>query len=508
MLILEILYFLSATFLAIYGLNSLILTWLYHRHKKKRGLADWQTGTPAQQVDHSNNAYPVSPNYPNVTVQLPVYNERHVVERLIDAVINLDWPAHRLEIQVLDDSTDDTQQIVAATLKRHQARGTKIRLEHIHRADRQGFKAGALQQGLASASGEFVAIFDADFLPPPDFLQKTIPLFSDSKVGCVQTRWGHVNPETSHLTRAQALGIDGHFVVEQNARHMVGAFLNFNGTAGVWRHDCMVDAGGWQGDTLTEDLDLSYRAQLRNWRMVYQPDMVVPAELPVQISGFKRQQFRWAKGSIQTAIKLLGKLWQAPQPLWLKLMGTLHLTNYSVHPMMLLNLILTLPMTMSDSPFLLLTPLFTITAIGPPLLYWTAMRHQPFSPLVKTGRLALLIALGTGLSLNNTKAVSEAIFGINSEFKRTPKFAVTSQVNDWQTSAYALPRNPAAWLELALALYAFGLLIWSLSLGIWWLILWLMLYAGGYSYVAGLAFVQAWQTRVARARVKPGLELP
>jgi hypothetical protein len=372
--------------------------------------------------------------------------------------------------------------------------------EHIRRPDRYGFKAGALQYGLASTQDEFVAIFDADFVPPPDFLKNTIHSFDDPTVGCVQTRWGHVNPDTSQLTRAQALGIDGHFVVEQSARWAINAYLNFNGTAGIWRRACMDDAGGWQGDTLTEDLDLSYRAQLHGWRIAYRPEVVVPAELPVQIDAFKRQQFRWAKGSIQTAIKLLGRLWHAPQPLWVKLMGSLHLTNYAVHPLMLVNLLLILPMTLSESPVLLLTPFLTLSALGPPLLYWTAMRHKSLSLPTRFGRLAVLVGLGTGLAVNNTRAVLEAIFGLDSEFKRTPKFAVTDQSAVWQNSSYALPRDPAAWLELLLSLYAIALLIWTVSQGIWWLIPWLLMYAGGYGYVAGLAFVQAWETKTAQAK--------
>jgi cellulose synthase/poly-beta-1,6-N-acetylglucosamine synthase-like glycosyltransferase len=478
----EILYLFSALLLSVYGLNSLLLTWIYRRRRSKT------TNCPATNTKQ-----------PTVTVQLPIYNERHVVRRLIEAAINLNWPAERLQIQILDDSTDDTRQLVAETMAYYQARGAKMQLEHIHRTNRVGFKAGALQNGLASASGEFIAIFDADFIPPPNFLQKTIPSFSQTQVGCVQTRWGHVNPKTSKLTQAQALGIDGHFIIEQTARHSINAFLNFNGTAGVWRRTCMDDAGGWQGDTLTEDLDLSYRAQLNGWQIVYRPDVVVPAELPVQLNAFKRQQFRWAKGSIQTALKLMKNLWQARQPVWLKFMGTLHLTNYAVHPLMLLNLLLTLPMALSDSPFLLITPLFVFSAIGPPLLYWTAMQQSSPLPLSsRLGRLSLLIALGTGLSLNNTRAVLEAVLNIQSDFKRTPKFAVTHQSERWQTSTYALPRDPAVWLELVLAVYAVGLLGWSISWGIWWLIPWLTMYAGGYSHIAGLAFVQAWETRLAR----------
>jgi cellulose synthase/poly-beta-1,6-N-acetylglucosamine synthase-like glycosyltransferase len=490
MLALEILYLFSVVLLAVYGLNSLVLTWLYRKHQRKK--LGGQRDVPSD----AGTEMPL----PHVTVQLPIYNERHVVERLIEAAVRMDWPARRLQIQVLDDSTDDTRQIIAVVLERYRARGLPIEIEHVRRPDRRGFKAGALQNGLVSARGDFVAIFDADFIPPPDFLKKTIPCFADPGVGCVQTRWGHVNPDTSQLTKAQSLGIDGHFVVEQTARHTTRAYLNFNGTAGVWRRACMDDAGGWQGDTLTEDLDLSYRAQLRGWRIVYQPEVIVPAELPVQIDAFKRQQFRWAKGSIQTARKLLGRLWRAPQPLWLKLMSTLHLTNYSVHPLMLVNLILILPMTLSGSPILVLTPFLTLSAIGPPFLYWTAMRHKRLSLPTRLGRLAVLVALGTGLAVNNTQAILEAVLGFDSEFKRTPKFAVTDGSNAWQSSSYALPRNPAAWLELLLALYALTLLGWTISQGIWWLVPWLVLYAGGYAYVSSLAFRQARETKTAQAK--------
>ncbi|HEX9925396.1 MAG TPA: glycosyltransferase [Anaerolineae bacterium] len=490
MIILEIFYLVCAALLAIYGLNSLLLTWLYRRQ---------MSGAPVSQEGAAGTEALSGEPYPSVTVQLPIYNERHVVERLIDSVVRLDWPAERLQIQILDDSTDDTRQRIAAVVARHRAGNCPVRLEVVHRPDRRNFKAGALQHGLASASGEFIAIFDADFMPPPDFLQKTIPAFADARIGCIQTRWGHVNPESSRLTQAEALGIDGHFMVEQAARSGLKAFLNFNGTAGVWRRTCMHEAGGWQGDTLTEDLDLSYRAQLGGWRIVYQPEMIVPAELPVQIDAFKRQQFRWAKGSIQTALKLLGRLWRARQPVWLKLLGTLHLTNYSVHPLMLLNLLLTLPMMVSHSPFLNLAPVFTLSAIGPPLLYWTTLRRSSLPIQSRLGRLALLIALGAGLSVSNSRAVLEALFNVKSEFKRTPKFAVTDASRTWQASTYALPRDPVAWVELSLALYACGLLVRVTLLGIWWLIPWMLLYAGGYTYVSGLAFVQAWEARSVRA---------
>ena len=484
MVILEIIYLLNAFLLAVYGINSLLLTGVYLRAKK---------------ANRFNRPVSFDNDYPPVTVQLPIYNERHVVERLLEAVAKLSWPADRLQIQVLDDSTDDTSQIITTALIRLQTQGMAMQIEHMRREKRSGYKAGALQFGLQQATGDFIAIFDADFLPPPDFLEKTIPLLFDADVGCVQTRWGHLNAGTSKLTQAQTLGIDGHFVVEQSARDHLGAFLNFNGTAGVWRRSCMIDSGGWQGDTLTEDLDLSYRAQLCGWRIAYQPELIVPAELPVQIDAFKRQQFRWAKGSIQTALKLLGILWQANQPLWLKILGTLHLTNYSVHPLMLFSLLLTLPMTLSNSIFLLVTPVFALSAIGPPLMYWTAMRIQDWPISTKLVRLGLLIALGTGLSVSNTKAVIEAVFGFNSEFKRTPKFAVVNQSTLWQHSVYTLPSDPLVWIELTLAGYAWALLVWSIALGIWWLIPWLILYGSGYTYISILTFVQARQTRSARA---------
>ena len=319
----------------------------------------------------------------------------------------------------------------------------------------------------------------------------------------MQTRWGHVNRESSHLTKAQALGIDGHFTVEQEARNSIGAFLNFNGTAGVWRQSCMEDAGGWQGDTLTEDLDLSYRAQLRDWRIVYLSHIEVPAELPVQIDAFKRQQFRWAKGSIQTAIKLLGSLWRAPQPWWRKTLGTLHVTGYLAHPLMLLNFLLILPIIFSDSPLLRVTAFFSLSAIGPPLLYWVTMQARISAPLpTRLIRLGTLIAMGTGLAVNNSRAVLEAVTGKESAFKRTPKFAVTDRTDDWQTSNYTLPTDPTAWIELVLAAYAVALLIYSLSTGLWWLILWLLMYAAGFSYMAYLSFAQALQVSTARSTAR------
>src|SRR5207253_21949 len=311
--------------------------------------------------------------WPPVTVQLPLYNERYVARRLLQAAANLDYPSDKLEIQVLDDSTDDTKGIVAEMVQRLQALGVDI--VHMLRVERTGFKAGALAAGLEKARGEFVAIFDADFVPPSDFLRRTIPYFAESRVGVVQTRWGHLNQDFSLLTRAQSLGIDGHFGVEQTARCGGHLLLNFNGTAGIWRRSAIEDAGGWAHDTLTEDLDLSYRAQLRQWQILYVPEIVCPAELPVVISGFKSQQRRWAKGSIQTAVKLLPLVLSSELSLWTKYQAFVHLTYYMIHRLMLV--VAVLSAFWSRGPHFVRTPKF---GIGPGGGQWRGRRYASSHP--------------------------------------------------------------------------------------------------------------------------------
>jgi len=473
----EILYILSAAILAVYGYNTLILAllrvWRYSPDPVKMASPEFE--------------------WPQVTVQLPIYNERYVVNRLIDSIVQLKYPRDRLEIQVLDDSTDDTVQIVSHAVARQRARGFDI--THIRRANRQGFKGGALEHGLNNAKGEFVAIFDADFLPPPGFLEKMIPYFADSpEIGCLQARWGHINHENSWLTRAQATGIDGHFIIEQETRSQKGVFLNFNGTAGIWRRACIEDAGGWHHDTLTEDLDLSYRAQLRGWRIRYLPHISAPAELPAHINAYKRQQFRWAKGSIQTAIKTLGALWRSPNPTAVKIEATIHLTNYAVHPLMLLNLILTLPLMVNRSLLLWMIPIFTLAAIGPWFMYWIAMREQGRGYQERISNLVMLVFLGAGLSLNNTRAVGEALLGKQSSFLRTPKFDLRgSKRQEQSSSSYLLPRDANVWIESLLALYAAVLFFYAMTAGFWSIIPWLLMYVCGFSYVAGLNFLQSSQ---------------
>jgi len=415
----------------------------------------------------------------------------------------MDYPRDRLQVQVLDDSTDDTVERVVALVDRLRREGLNI--VHCHRAERTGFKAGALAAALDEASGELIAIFDADFVPPTDFLQRTIPWFAGDRVGCVQARWEHLNRDYSRLTRAQALGVDGHFVVEQAARHRSGLFVNFNGTAGVWRKACIVDAGGWQHDTLTEDLDLSYRAQLRGWRFVYLPDVTVPAELPVQMDAYKRQQARWAKGTMQTARKLIGPLLRSSQPSRVKVEGVLHLTGYLVHPLILL-LVLLSPLMAAfapDSEALRIAPWLMLAASGPPLMYLVS--RTPNGPALRQRILLLpwMIVMGMGLSLNNGRAALEGLLGRQSgTFLRTPKFAVSSIAGRWESSVYALPRDRWVWAELALSLLSLcGLAIAGLR-GDWGFLHWLSIYTLGFGGVAWTSITQSRRRRAALATVR------
>jgi cellulose synthase/poly-beta-1,6-N-acetylglucosamine synthase-like glycosyltransferase len=480
--IVELFYALCIVLLSLYGFNSLVLSWLYLRHRHDLPL----TLAPPRQ-------------WPHVTVQLPIYNELHTVEQLLAAVAELDYPRDRLEIQVLDDSTDATRQVTARTVADLRRQGVNV--VHVTRAGRAGFKAGALAAGLDRAQGELIAIFDADFIPPSDFLKQALPHFGEPTVGCVQTRWGHLNRDYSLFTQTQALGVDGHFVVEQTARSRAGLFINFNGTAGIWRRVCIEDAGGWQGDTLTEDLDLSYRAQLRGWRFLYLPDVVVPAELPAQISAFKRQQARWAQGSIQTALKLLVPLLRSRQPFPVKVEGVLHLTGYLVHPLMLLVVLFTLPMSFSQSWVLAIAPWLMMAAAGPPTMYIVAQLTESGQERARAGSgvlhrlrvLPLLVLLGVGLALSNSRAVLRALLGVRQAFQRTPKFALRRPGDNWEGSLYALRNDGLAWGELGLSFFALALLA---APGVHWgFAPWLLLYAGSFGYVAAVNLHQARQRR-------------
>jgi len=462
-----------------YNLNSLLSVALFLRlkdHPRRR-----RAKTP-----------PVA--WPAVTVQLPIYNERYTIERLIESVAAFDYPRDRLQIQVLDDSTDDTTDLVRRLVKGYTAQGFDIQL--IHRAARSGFKAGALREGLKSAKGELIAIFDADFTPPADWLKKAVSRFSDPHLGCLQTRWGHLNDQFSSLTRGQSLGIDGHFTVEQTVRSRYGLFMNFNGTAGLWRKACIEDAGGWQVDTLTEDLDLSYRAQLNGWKFDYAPDLVVPAELPAQVEAFKQQQFRWAKGSIQTLKKLAPALLRARTPLYRRFMGFVHLSGYLIHLLMLVTVLLMLPVGYFTPQVFRWLPWSLVAGFGPPLLYLvSATEHLPrLSDRLRL--LPMLLLIGCGLSLNNALAILEGLFGKgHGDFARTPKFNLLGEKGSWSVTPYAIPVSPMTWIELGLGCYA---LLSSVILGIHLGLAampWILIYAVSFFYIAGLSFSQNIELR-------------
>jgi hypothetical protein len=472
--LLAVVYFLVVAGLAVYGFNALFLSGLFLWHRRRR------PEVPKLDV------------WPSVTVQLPIFNERFVAERLIDAMASLDYPRHRLSIQVLDDSTDETVSLARARVAYHQARGVNI--YYLRRKERTGFKAGALAYGLTVAPGEFIAIFDADFVPPSDFLRRVMPHFADSRVGMVQARWGHLNAEYSPLTRAQALALDGHFIVEQTARSRAGLLMNFNGSAGVWRRACIEDAEGWQADTVAEDLDLSYRAQLAGWQLRYLPNVVAPAEVPPLLMAFKRQQFRWAKGSIQCLRKLGGRLLRASLSPWRKVQGLLHLSGYLIHPLMLALMLVGLPVILTRHPGTLPLSALGLAGFAPPVVF--ALSQWAVYP--DWGRrfayFPFLVLLGAGVAVNNTWAVFEALARRNPTlFLRTPKFQAEGcdAGRMRQATDYGLPVDWTTWGELALAVYCFieTLVAVSRAPG---LVPFLATYALGYAYTAGLGLWQSW----------------
>lgn len=410
---------------------------------------------------------------PTVTVQLPVFNERYVVERLIDAVCAMDYPADRLEVQVLDDSTDDTVELSRRIVEEKKRLGFDIVL--LHRTDRTGFKAGALREGLAVARGEYVAIFDADFIPSRDFLRDTIPhLVADRRLGMVQARWEHLNSDYSLLTRVQAMALDAHFAMEQQVRNRAGVFINFNGTAGVWRKECILDAGDWESDTLTEDLDLSYRAQLRGWRFLYLNSVTVPAELPAEVNGLKLQQFRWTKGAIETAKKHLWRVWRSDVPTAVKLHATVHLTSNLVFPFILFIALLNLPIILVKKAhpeldiYFNLMAVFIIASISSFLFYLCAQQNIRQDWRKRILLFPLFMAGTMGLAVNNTGAVLQALFNKKSEFKRTPKYGVMKKGDTWKRSLYRFSNvSFGTVVELLLSLYflaAVGVSLWLVEI--------------------------------------------
>jgi len=466
--------------LLLYGLNAYVMIALHWRTSRGR---------------HAVPAPPDVSVWPLVTVQLPLYNERYVARRLLQAAANLDYPSDKLEIQVLDDSTDDTKGIVAEMVQRLQARGVDI--AHIHRVERTGFKAGALAAGLEKARGEFVAIFDADFVPPSDFLRRTIPHFAESRVGVVQTRWGHLNQDFSLLTRAQSLGIDGHFGVEQTARCRGHLLLNFNGTAGIWRRSAIEDAGGWAHDTLTEDLDLSYRAQLRQWQILYVPEIVCPAELPVVISGFKSQQRRWAKGSIQTAVKLLPLVLSSELSLWTKYQAFVHLTYYMIHPLMLVVVLLSIPafavggLMPSKTALALKSIVFALASVGPACMLIYAQLVLPARRWHHALWLPSLLVIGVGVAWSTSLAVLSAFWSRDPHFVRTPKFGIGPGGGQWRGRRYASSHPWGGLAELGLGLYC-AWTAWVLGeQGHYGVLPFMLLYTAGFLTVGALTVLQA-----------------
>jgi cellulose synthase/poly-beta-1,6-N-acetylglucosamine synthase-like glycosyltransferase len=470
-------YFFVLSILAVYGWHRYYLVYVYMKHKDK-------VPVPA----------PDLVALPRVTVQLPIYNEMYVVDRLVDAVCRLDYPRDLLEIQLLDDSTDETRAISELAVRRHAAQGFDIR--YFHRRDRTGFKAGALEAGLQVARGEYIAIFDADFVPSADFLRRTLPHFSDPAVGMVQARWGHINQDYSLLTKIQSILLDGHFVLEHGGRNRAGCFFNFNGTAGVWRRRAIDSAGGWQHDTLTEDLDLSYRAQLAGWKFLFLPDVVSPAEVPVEMNSFKSQQHRWAKGSIQTCRKLLPRILRSRLPLPVKAEAFFHLSaNFNYLLMSVLSVLMFPAMwvryNMGWYEMLLIdVPLFCAATLSVSNFYIVCQRELYTDWVARLKYLPFLMSIGIGLCVNNTRAVIEALLGKQTEFTRTPKYGIEGQGDDWVGKKYHQTMAVQPLIEVALGLYFTATVFYALANQIYGTLPFLVLFQIGFLYTGLLSIVQ------------------
>src|SRR5437667_1854404 len=465
--------------LSAYGVHRYFIIYLFLKNRKRAPV-------PAGQFE----------KLPVVTVQLPIFNEVYVVERLLRSVSKLDYPRERLQIQVLDDSTDETRKITADCAVELRKRGFDVEL--IHRADRTGFKAGALERGLATARGEFVCILDADFVPPPHLLRETVDFFTDPKVGMIQTRWGHLNRGYSLLTRVQAMFLDGHLVLEQTARSRSGRFFNFNGTAGLWRKSCIEEAGGWQHDTLTEDLDLSYRAQLAGWKFIFLPDVVTPAELPVDMNGFKSQQHRWTKGSVQTCKKLLPTIWRSKLPFPIKLEATGHLMSNFAYLLLACLCVLLHPSVGGPQvgwlrTLLIDVPIFLAASVSVAIFYICAQRElYPRTWMKEILFLPCLLALGIGLSLNNARAVLEALFNHKSDFTRTPKYGIERKSHPWRACKYRPLQSALPIAELAFAIY-FTYFVWfAIGHGQFLSVPFLVMFQGGFLYVCLSSFANRW----------------
>jgi cellulose synthase/poly-beta-1,6-N-acetylglucosamine synthase-like glycosyltransferase len=480
-------YFLVMTILAAYGIHRYALVYNYYKNRK-------QIAGPPPEIS----------SWPRVTVQLPIYNEKYVIERLVEAVAAFDYPRELLDIQVLDDSTDETQDVARNCVERYRQLGVPV--SYIHRDNREGFKAGALQEGLKFAAGEFVAIFDADFIPPADFLRRTVPYFVEPKLAMVQTRWSYINRHYSALTEVEAILLDGHFVIEHSSRFRSGLFFNFNGTAGIWRRVAIEDAGGWQHDTLTEDTDLSYRAQLRGWHFTYLPEIDCPSELPVEMNAFKSQQARWAKGLMQTAKKILPRVLRSDLPLKVKAEAIFHLTANISYPLMVFMSIILLPAMIVRfyqgwvQMLIIDLPLFLASTCSISSFYLAAERALYPKTWKRTFLyLPFVMAVGIGLSVRNAMAVIEAIAGVKSEFVRTPKYRVEAGAQNsagWSKKTY---RKSAGWMpfaEVVLGLYFAGAVFYALQNENYATVPFLLLFVWGYLYTGLMSLAQTYIERL------------
>ena len=477
-------YFMVLFILAVYGLHRYVLLYDFYVYRKN---------VPA--------APPRVSNWPKVTIQLPIFNERYVIERLVDAVSQFEYPRELLDIQVLDDSTDETREVASACVERQAAAGRPI--VYIHRTNREGYKAGALENGLRTAQGEFVAIFDADFIPPSDFLCRTIPYFLNpdggKDIGMVQARWTYLNADYSLLTRVQTILLDGHFVIEHGGRSRRGTFFNFNGTAGVWRRAAIEAAGGWEHDTLTEDTDLSYRAQLKGWKFLYLPEIECASELPVDMNGFKAQQARWAKGLMQTAKKILPRVFRSDAPLYVKLEAFFHLTANISYPLMVLLSTMLLPamiVRFYQGWFQMLVidlPLFLASTCSISSFYLAAQKElRPKTWLTTLLYMPFVMATGIGLSVRNAQGVLEAIFGKKSEFARTAKFKIEGKSGTFAAKKY---KNKSGWMpyfEVALGLYFALAVVYTILNENYATVPFLLLFVWGYLYTGFMSLSQAW----------------
>jgi cellulose synthase/poly-beta-1,6-N-acetylglucosamine synthase-like glycosyltransferase len=472
-------YFFVLILLAGYGVHRYQLVYLYYKNRKNKTV-----DPPAHFED-----------LPRVTVQLPMFNERYVADRLIDSICKLKYPREKLDIQVLDDSTDETVEVVRDLVERYAALGHPI--TYHHRTNREGFKAGALAEGMKTSKGEFIAIFDADFTPPEDFLLKVIHHFTDPQIGMVQTRWTHINRNYSFLTEVEAIMLDGHFVLEHSGRARSGVFFNFNGTAGMWRRKTIEEAGGWQHDTLTEDTDLSYRAQLKGWKFIYLQDVECPAELPVEMTAFKTQQARWAKGLIQTSKKILPKVLKSDAPLHTKIEAWYHLTANISYPLMIVLSVLLLPamiIRFYQGWFQMLyidLPLFMASTFSISSFYLVSQRELfPRTWPRALLYLPFLMALGIGLTITNTKAVLEALFGQESAFARTPKYRVENKKDKVGVTKYRKRLGWIPWVELAIGSYFALTVYYAVDNENYFTVPFLLLFVVGYWYTGLMSLLQ------------------